>query len=175
MLLIRSTEGHKDAYRLFLQELTLYLRAKLRKQIRVKDSDVDDLIQEVLIAVHIGLDTFTPGVPVTAWISAISRYKLVDHLRAVTRWNDLHTRFRDNEHLASNSEIDVSNAKRDIASLLKTLPKHQSVAIVHTKLFGRSTTETASATGLTESAVKVGVHRGLKNLVARTRGLKRDN
>jgi len=41
---------------------------------------------------------------------------------------------------------------------------------VHVKLEGLSVAETARLTGLSESAVKVGVHRGLKALAARIRG-----
>ena len=40
------------------------------------------------------------------------------------------------------------------------------------KLEGLSVTETARITGLSESAVKVGVHRGLKALSALIRGLR---
>jgi RNA polymerase sigma-70 factor (ECF subfamily) len=38
------------------------------------------------------------------------------------------------------------------------------------KLGGMSTAEAARATGMSESAVKVGVHRGLKALAAKMRG-----
>ena len=42
--------------------------------------------------------------------------------------------------------------------------------IVYMKLEGLSVVETARLTGMSESAVKVGVHRGLKALAAKTRG-----
>ncbi|WP_284735890.1 sigma factor-like helix-turn-helix DNA-binding protein, partial [Caballeronia sp. INML3] len=48
----------------------------------------------------------------------------------------------------------------------------QRLPIVHVKLEGLSVTETARITGLSESAVKVGVHRGLKALAARIRGIR---
>jgi len=38
------------------------------------------------------------------------------------------------------------------------------------KLEGRSVAETMRLTGMSESAVKVGVHRGLKALAAKARG-----
>jgi DNA-directed RNA polymerase specialized sigma24 family protein len=38
---------------------------------------------------------------------------------------------------------------------------------VHVKLEGRSVAETAQLTGMSESAVKVGIHRGLKALAAK--------
>jgi RNA polymerase sigma-70 factor (ECF subfamily) len=41
---------------------------------------------------------------------------------------------------------------------------------MHTKLEGLSIRECAKLTGFSESAIKVGVHRGLKALAARIRG-----
>jgi len=42
------------------------------------------------------------------------------------------------------------------------LPPRQRLPIVHVKLEGRSVEETARLTGLSSSAIKVGIHRGLK-------------
>jgi len=41
---------------------------------------------------------------------------------------------------------------------------------VHTKLEGLSVKEAAELSGMSESAIKVGVHRGLKALAAKIRG-----
>ena len=56
--------------------------------------------------------------------------------------------------------------RRDLAGLLAQLPDGQRLPIQYMKLDGYSVTETAQRTGLTESAVKVAVHRGLKKLAA---------
>jgi RNA polymerase sigma-70 factor (ECF subfamily) len=53
-----------------------------------------------------------------------------------------------------------------VAQLLARLPERQRLPIVHMKLEGRSVVETARLTGMSESAVKVGVHRGMKALAA---------
>lgn len=169
-LLVQSVKGDKTAYRDFLLELTRHLRARLRKKLRRRDDDVEDLVQETLIAVHKGLDTFRPDVPLTAWISAIVRYKVADYHRARFRWDSLHEPLDDDGDLFVESGSDVSDAQRDVQQLLATLPNGQRVSIVHTRLWGMSVAETASLTGLSESAVKVGVHRGLKALAAKIRG-----
>ncbi|MBU2288439.1 MAG: RNA polymerase subunit sigma, partial [Gammaproteobacteria bacterium] len=54
--------------------------------------------------------------------------------------------------------------KRDVAGLLDTLPDRHRLPIVHVKLEGLSVAEAARLTGMSESAVKVGIHRGLKAL-----------
>jgi RNA polymerase sigma-70 factor (ECF subfamily) len=53
-------------------------------------------------------------------------------------------------------------ARWEIEKLLQQLPEKQRLPIVHVKLHGLSIAETARLTGLSESAVKVGVHRGVK-------------
>jgi RNA polymerase sigma-70 factor (ECF subfamily) len=74
------------------------------------------------------------------------------------------------QELFSSSDAEAAQARRDLGQLLQTLPERQRLPIVHVKLEGLSVAETARLTGLSESAVKVGVHRGLKALAARIRG-----
>lgn len=62
--------------------------------------------------------------------------------------------------------LDTVDAKVDVLRLLDSLPPAQRIPIVHTKLDGQSVAEAALATGMSESAIKVGVHRGLKALAA---------
>ncbi|WP_250523681.1 MULTISPECIES: sigma-70 family RNA polymerase sigma factor [unclassified Caballeronia] len=174
-LLEASINGDKHAYHRFLDELARHLRARLRKQLRQQDADVEDLIQEVLIAVHKGLDTFRPDVPLTAWISAIVRYKLADHFRANFRRGEIFEPLDDDLPVSGASPIDSLEARRDLTRLLDTLPERQRRPIEHTKLLGLSIAETAATTGLTESAVKIGVHRGLKALAAKIKGKTHEN
>ncbi|BCF95090.1 RNA polymerase sigma factor (plasmid) [Paraburkholderia largidicola] len=171
-LLQASIAGDKHAYQGFLSELARHLRIRLHKHLWQQDADIEDLVQEVLIAVHKGLDTFRPDVPLTAWISAIVRYKLADHFRASARRGELFQPLDDDASTAAMdiavpSNQDAFDAQRDLDRLLATLPPRQRESIVQTKLWGRSVAETAASTGLTESAVKVSVHRGLKALAAK--------
>ena len=47
----------------------------------VDPSEVEDVLQETLRALHLSRHTYDAASPVTAWAHAIARYKLVDHLR----------------------------------------------------------------------------------------------
>ena len=69
--------------------------------------------------------------------------------------------------LFSSADADAAEARRDLDQLLAQLPAQQRVLIVHTKLEGLSVRETADLTGMSESAIKVAVHRGLKALAAK--------
>jgi RNA polymerase sigma-70 factor (ECF subfamily) len=81
--------------------------------------------------------------------------------------DDLHDPLDDDLAVFAASAEDASDAKRDLGGLLDTLPERQRLPIVHVKIQGLSVAETASLTGMSESAVKVGIHRGLKALAAR--------
>ena len=66
-------------------------------------------------------------------------------------------------------EAEALGTKRDLAALLERLPDRHRLPIIHMKLEGLSAAETARRTGMSESAVKVGVHRGLKTLAVMIR------
>ncbi|QCP52146.1 sigma-70 family RNA polymerase sigma factor [Trinickia violacea] len=166
-LLINAMSGDTVAYQTFLSELTRHLRGYLRKRIPQLTDDVEDLVQEILLAVHNGRHTYRPEEPLTAWVHAIARYKLMDFFRARSRRESLHVSIDDHLDIFCASDDEPLAARRDIGKLLDQLPDKQRLPILHVKLEGLSVAETAQLTGLSESAVKVGVHRGLKALAAR--------
>ncbi len=169
-LLLAGLDGDARAYRQFLDELTKRLRAFLRRRLFDMQDQVEDIVQETLLAVHNARLTYQRGQPVTAWVYAIARYKLMDFLRKRMRHDALHEPLDDAADLFEESAEQTSDARRDLAALLEALPDRQRLPIEMVKLLGLSVAETASRTGMSESAVKVGVHRGLKALAARIRG-----
>ena len=168
-LFLRGLDGDAAAYREFLQKLSAHLRAFLGKRLFGWPDEVEDLVQECLLAMHNQRHTYQSDQPLTAWVHAIARYKMIDLLRAKSAREALHDPLDDDLAVFAESAIDASDARRDIGGLLETLPERQRLPIVHVKLEGLSVAETASLTGMSESAVKVGIHRGLKALAARLR------
>jgi RNA polymerase sigma-70 factor (ECF subfamily) len=166
-LLLSGLAGDAQAYGKFLQALAGHLRAFLRRRLASLPDDVEDLVQESLLAVHNQRHTYAPDQPVTAWVYAIARHKLVDLLRRRARTDALNDPLDDDSELFVAADNDAGDARRDIATLLAQLPDRQRLPIVHVKLEGRSVADTAALTGMSVSAVKVGIHRGLKALAAR--------
>ena len=172
-LFLRGLEGDAAAYHQFLQKLSAHLRAFLGKRLFGWPDEVEDLVQECLLAMHNQRHTYQSDQPLTAWVQAIARYKMIDLLRAKSVREALHDPLDDELAVFADSDTDAADARRDLAGLLGTLPDRQRLPIVHVKLQGLSVAETASATGMSESAVKVGIHRGLKALAARIRSSAR--
>ncbi|MGN6319607.1 sigma-70 family RNA polymerase sigma factor [Trinickia sp.] len=170
-LFVSGLEGNAPDYRSFLAELTRHLRGYLRKRIPQFHDDVEDLVQEILLAVHNARHTFRPDEPLTAWVHAIARYKLMDFFRTRTRREWLHDPLDDEDAIFAEADDERADARRDIGKLLDHLPDKQRLSILHVKLEGLSVAEAARLTGLTESAVKVSIHRGLKALAVRVRGV----
>jgi RNA polymerase sigma-70 factor (ECF subfamily) len=169
-LFLRAVDGDERAYRTFLDDLSAHLRAFLKRRLIHLPDDVEDLVQESLLAVHNQRHTYAPDQPLTAWVHAIAKYKLVDLIRRRAS-RDLLTEPLEEEHeLLSSTNTDAADARRDIDKLLGELPDRQRLPIVCMKLQGRSVLETARITGMSASAVKVGVHRGLKALAAKIKG-----
>ena len=163
-LFLRGLDGDHAAYQTFLQKLSAHLRAFFRRRLFGWPDDVEDLVQECLLAMHNKRHTYQSDQPLTAWVHAIARYKLIDLLRSKSVREALHVPLDDDLSVFAESSTDASDARRDLAGLLESLPDRQRLPIEHVKLQGLSVTEAAALLGMSESAVKVGIHRGLKTL-----------
>jgi RNA polymerase sigma-70 factor (ECF subfamily) len=163
-LFVRGLAGDAQAYHAFLQKLSAHLRAFLGRRLFGWPDEVEDLVQECLLAMHNQRHTYQSDQPLTAWVHAIARYKMIDLLRSKASREALNDPLDDELAVFAESATEASDARRDLAGLLDTLPDRHRLPIVHVKLEGLSVAEAARLTGMSESAVKVGIHRGLKAL-----------
>jgi RNA polymerase sigma-70 factor (ECF subfamily) len=165
----RAQAGDDAAYRAALERIAARLRAFFGRRLQSLPDEVEDLVQETLLALHLQRGSYDPGLPVSAWVHAIARHKLVDLWRRRGRRESLHEpldELADSEHpLAAESQP----ARRDLGVLIETLPAAQQQAIVLTKIEGLSMAEASARTGVSVAALKVQVHRGLKRLAALVR------
>jgi RNA polymerase sigma-70 factor (ECF subfamily) len=166
-MMVAGLEGDSEAHECLLTALVPLLRSFFRRRVRGADDDVEDLVQETLIAVHTRRATYDRNRALTAWLYAIARYKLVDHFR---RRRHLYPIEELSEMLVTEGFEDASAAVLDVERLLESLPTKQAGLIRDTKLGGLSVTEAAKKARVGISDVKVSVHRGLKALAARIRG-----
>jgi len=160
-LMVRSLAGDGAAYAGLLRKLQTHLRAYYLRRLG-RAADAEDLLQETLIAMHTRRATYDPTRPFTAWVHAIARYKLIDYFRRTRRRAE--EPLDDPDLLFGSEEANAAEAHLDVERLLHTLPAKTQKLIRDVKIEGLSTAEAAAKHGLSESAVKVGVHRGLKSL-----------
>ena len=163
-LMIGGLGGDAAAQRALLRALAPVLRAFFARRLRGADEDVEDLVQDSLIAIHTRRATYDPARPFTAWAYAVARYKMIDHFRRRKHSVPLD----DVEDLLTTGSFEeASGAHMDVDRLLHGLPAKQAEAIRSTKIDGLSVAEAAERAGISESDVKISVHRGLKALAAR--------
>jgi RNA polymerase sigma factor (sigma-70 family) len=164
-LMLAGLAGEAGPYRRLLDELSGLLRAYYGRRCP-PGLDAEDLVQETLIAVHTRRATYDPAQPFTAWAYAIARYKLIDalrrartHLRAPAEQADALF-----SPTGSPGSAEAAMAARDLDRVLADLPPRTRALIRDVKIAGLSTREAAAKHGMSETAVKVAVHRGLKAL-----------
>jgi RNA polymerase sigma-70 factor (ECF subfamily) len=121
----------------------------------------EDVLQEVFLRVHRVRHTYTPGRPVRPWLYGIARHVAIDALRKRGREMPL-----GDETLAQGAAPPAGSALEmaDLEAALAGLPKKRREAFLMTKVSGLSVREAAAALGVSEGAVKVGVHRAVKAL-----------
>jgi RNA polymerase sigma-70 factor, ECF subfamily len=160
-LMVRSLKGDGAAYGELLRKLQGFLRAYYRRRLG-RAAEAEDLLQETLIAMHTRRHTYDPERPFTAWVHAIARYKLIDYFRRHNRRAE--NPLDDADQLFAAEDTAAAEAQLDVDRLLHRLPERTRALIRAVKIDGLSTAEAAARYGMSESAVKVGVHRGLKGL-----------
>lgn len=160
-LIAAARAGDRAAYRAFLDEAAGRLRAFIARRLADRN-EVEDLLQECLIAIHEKRGTLDPGRPVAPWMYTIARYKLTDRWRKIGRQPLMVA-----EHDAPVAA--ESDAALDVEALLDRLPPAQAEAIRLTRIEGLTGQEASERVGIGTSAMKLRVHRGmlaLKKMVA---------
>jgi len=165
----RAQSGDEFAYRQALERIAARLRGYLRRRMQGSPDDVEDLVQETLLAIHLQRGTYDPTLPLGSWVLAIARHKLVDLWRRRGRQDALNDPLDEVDESALVAASDGGDARRDLGRLLEALPDAQRRAILLTRIEGLSVAEASLRTGASESAIKVQVHRGLKRLAGLVR------
>ncbi|MEP7211289.1 MAG: sigma-70 family RNA polymerase sigma factor [Alphaproteobacteria bacterium] len=166
-LMLRGLAGDAAAHANLLGELTRYLRAFFAKRLGRGAADLEDLVQETLLAIHTKRETYDRNQPFTAWAYAIARYKLVDQFRRnrVRRTEPIESA----EELFAAEDAEEGATRLDLNRLMAELPERQRALLEDVKLRGFSNAEAGKKAGMTETAVKVSIHRSLKALARRVR------
>jgi RNA polymerase sigma-70 factor (ECF subfamily) len=119
----------------------------------------EDMVQEVMLTLHLKLHTFDTAMSFTAWMQAIAKHKIIDTLR---RERMVQVPIEEAEACTSNDES--ATARRDLEQLLTRL-KPPAGEIIHAlKVDGVSVKDLAGRFATSESNIKVIVHRGLRQL-----------
>src|ERR1700738_2656403 len=167
-LMLAGLDGDAASHRALLGQLSGRLRAYYRgKLARIGRGAVEaeDLVQEAILAIHLKRHTYDPAEPLTPWVHAIARYKLIDFLRR-TRMSISDVPIDEADTIMAHDENVDAETTYELKRLMQRLPEKMRCSIEAVKLQGQSIAEAADRCGISESGVKVNIHRGLKTLGA---------
>lgn len=162
-----AMDGDGAAYRTLLLSLSHSLRAAVRRgfsQAGAPLGDVEDVVQETLLALHLKRNTWDPSQPLGPWVRAIARHKLIDALRR--RGRRIQVPIESVLDLLAIEEDNSGVDRHDAERLVAGLRGRQREVVRAISLEGQSIREVAQRLQMKEVAVRVALHRGLKALGA---------
>jgi RNA polymerase sigma-70 factor (ECF subfamily) len=164
LLMEQSLAGDCAAYHQLLSMLTPALRRAIRARANHVGLDAEDVVQEVLLALHLKRNTWVRGTPVAPWVGAIARNKLVDAHRRRGRRMEISIESVV-ETLCSDEDAGADHS-HDLQRGLSALSTRQRQVLEAVSLAGYTAREAAAQLQMSEVAVRVTLHRGLKTLAA---------
>jgi RNA polymerase sigma factor (sigma-70 family) len=166
LFMARAQEGDRAAYRRLLEDIARYLHALGARRLK-NPTDVEDVVQEILLTVHAMRHTYDPARPFGPWLVAIANRRIIDALRRQGRAVSRETALESEHETFGVSEANLPEAGSDRHVLwraIETLPPGQRQAIRLLKLQEMSLKEAAAASGMSIAALKVATHRAVKSL-----------
>lgn len=167
-LVAETRQGQTASYKQLLETLAPVVR-RIAASLLAHGGQIamaEDVTQEVLIAIHLKLHTYEQGLSFVAWLRAVTRHKVIDALRR----NKLPVSSIEETSFAEPADPEdfeeIQSVRRDLQQLLSQL-KPPTGEIIHAlKVEGMTVQELAVRYKMTESNIKVIVHRGLQKLSA---------
>ncbi len=163
-LMEQAQSGRSDSYHTLLNQISITLSKFLANRVGSFD-DKEDVLQEILLAIHNSRHTYLPSKPFYPWMYAIAKNILIRYYKKIHKQNaniieaEIHT-LPTPEKLESN-ETEGTN---EIIRLIQELPGKQKQIIQMLKIQGLSIKEIAIKLNLSEANVKVIAHRGYHTL-----------
>lgn len=168
-LMTRAQDGDGCAYRLLLRDIAPFLRGFLRRKAGyMSEEDREDVLQDVLMSLHLARASFEPGRPFRPWLMAIAGHRLADHLRQRTRRRpELDGIVMDEETFCpapTKCHAQGVVGLMDLRRALGALSAVQTQAIQMLRVEQMSLKEASARSGRSVAALKVAVHRATQML-----------
>lgn len=165
ILMARSQSGDAVAYRKLLMGITPYVRNLAWRRL-TRQTDAEDALQDVLVAIHMLRATYDARRPFGPWLKTIANRKIVDRARSISRQRNREADFTDDLlDLAAPSEpSDGFEGVADVEHYISQLSDAEAEAIRMTKLQGLSLEQASIRSGQSIGAIKIATYRALRKL-----------
>jgi RNA polymerase sigma-70 factor, ECF subfamily len=159
-LMERAQAGDKEAFDDLFADIGPLITRSVRRRV-FDPAEVDDICQEILLAIFKSRHTYQPSRPFEPWLHAIVRHVISAHLhehRRRTAWNEP---MSDSMDISSDDDSGLISTLNDGLGQLST---NQLEALNLTKIMGLSIEEAAERAGTSAGSIKVRVHRAYESL-----------
>lgn len=168
-LMVAAQQGDQRAYDRLLNEIVPAVARFVRgRWPSAQGADVDDIVQETLRTLHVVRHTYIAGRPFQRWLFAIARHRMLDHNRALRRRRSREHALDPGDETFSaptaNTAYEGPISRRALEGAIDRLPARQRAAIRLMGIEDMSLKEAAARSGMSEAALKVASHRGIKAL-----------
>jgi RNA polymerase sigma factor (sigma-70 family) len=167
-LMRAAQNGDRAAYSTLLYGLLPLLQRLVRGRLRfLQAADREDLVQEIMLSIHAGRASYDSSRPFMPWLMSIAHHRMVDGARRCGRKiarEQLVGHFAEPVADRPGREESEYRDPEALRRAVTELPRRQQTAIELLKLRELSLSEASALTGIGMSALKVSVHRAIKNL-----------
>ena len=168
-LLKAANAGDGQAYARFLHAVTPVIRGIVRARGRSLPPDQhEDILQDVLLGLHLKRHTWVQDYPVRPWVYAIARYKVVDAFRK--RGAAIHLPIDDfTEVLPAMADADPLSARddaREVERLIGHLDPRSAEIVRAVELREESQASVGERLQMTPANLRVTLHRAMKRLAS---------
>lgn len=158
-------DGDGEAYRRLLEALAPALRRITSLGLTragLGNADVEDVVQEILLAIHLKRHTWLRDQPFSPWLHAVARYKLIDAMRRRGRRGEVP--IDDLIEVLPDQTPRIDRSPQELSKLVGRLKGRKHDVVTAVSLHGGSIGDAAKQFAMSEGAVRVALHRGLKRL-----------
>src|SRR3954467_2579888 len=156
LLMEQAVAGDDFAYHQVLAAIAVALTRSLRRRALRIGLDVEDIVQDVLLALHLKRETWVPGTPVAPWVNAIARNKIVDAWRWRVRPPQVPI-----ESIVDTLRVETDARDEfpgDLERGFAALTPRQREILTSVSLEGYTSAETAVRLAISDVAVRVAMH-----------------
>lgn len=170
LLMRKAQNGDSASYIILLQKVQVMVKLFIDNsftRLGLKSyGGQDDVVQEVLLAIHHKRSAFDESQFFLPWMYAIARYKIIDYFRRNRKnvYSSISLSTEDELMAFDISVVTEFGAHFDVEKLFNLLPEKQREILTMVKLQGFSIEDVENKTGYSSSDIKVSIHRALKFL-----------
>lgn len=159
--------GNEIVYSRLLEDIALFARGVAYKTLygaQMGDSNIEDIVQETLIAIHLNRHRWDPKRKLEPWVAAVAYHKCVDVMRRSPHRKTVTINLLEDELMAPAPDPHICS---DVMRLMDGLKPRQRDIVVSVSIEGHSVADTAARLSMSPVAVRVALHRAVKAMAAK--------